>query len=71
MERTRYALAGFFCADGEPRSSGPGCDRPDGLTHVGVEAVIERPRRGVDHAIEAHELVHVEGAISLLGDRRC
>jgi len=34
-------------------------DRADRLSHRGVEAVVERPRRRVDHAVEAHELVHV------------
>src|SRR6185437_10510927 len=26
---------------------------------LGVEAVLERPRRRVDHAVETHELVHL------------
>jgi hypothetical protein len=33
--------------------------RRKGLSHLGVEAVVERPRRRVDHAVEAHELVYV------------
>ena len=35
-------------------------DGADGLSHLGVEAVVERPRRRVDDAVEAHELVHVD-----------
>src|SRR5262249_36748262 len=34
-------------------------DRGDRLSHLRVEAVLERPGRRVDDAVEAHELVYV------------
>src|SRR5215204_1296916 len=34
-------------------------DSADRLSHRRMEAVLERPGRRVDHAVEAHELVHV------------
>ena len=37
-------------------------DRAEDLFHPGIEAVVERPRRRVDDAVEAHELVHVNGS---------
>ena len=43
----------------EQDASGTFSDRADGLCHLGVEAVVERPRRRVDNAVQAHELVHV------------
>src|SRR5262245_20102482 len=35
-------------------------DRGDCLSHFRVVAVVERPCRGVDHPIEAHELVYTD-----------
>ena len=35
-------------------------DGADGLAHLRVEAVVERPRGRVDHAVEAHELMYVD-----------
>src|SRR5215211_2309417 len=43
---------------GRARCLAPAGDRADPLTHTGVESELERPRRRVDHAGEADELVN-------------
>lgn len=43
----------------------------DGLSHLGVEAVLRRPRGRVDHAVETHELVYVDCSHCSPPGRRC